>query len=239
MSISGNRETGGRPLSTADLAAAARQPDSGVDANEEPVLNEERSPATDRDEQRTRQRAAGTEAQQRTEAPQRTEAQQRPTRRNVEGKMADESRSAKRELADTARSADVGGSDRPQVTRAADEADARPGGRWFTPSTDRPQADTAAGSGEEALEALFTPELAETYRVQWASIQSGFVDDPRRAVRSGDELVAQIMTNLANTFAEERHRVEAQLDSTGEGSTEELRVTLRRYRSFFERLLSL
>jgi hypothetical protein len=241
MSISGNRETGGRPLSTADLAAAARQPDSGVDANEEPVLNEERSPATDRDEQRMRQSAAGTEAQQRTEAQ---EGQQRPMRRNVEGKMADGSRSAKRELADTARTADVGGSDRPPETRAADEADARPGGRWFSErdassaDADRPQTDTAARSGE-ALEPLFTPELAETYRVQWTSIQSGFVDDPRRAVRSGDELVAQIMTNLANTFAEERHRVEAQLDSTGEGSTEELRVTLRRYRSFFERLLSL
>jgi len=81
--------------------------------------------------------------------------------------------------------------------------------------------------------------MAETYRSQWISIQSGFVDDPRRAVRSGDELVAQMMTNLANTFAEERHRVEAQLDSTADGSTEELRVTLRRYRSFFERLLSL
>jgi hypothetical protein len=194
MSISGNRETGGRPLSTADLAAAARQPDNRVDANEEPALNEERTPAADRDEQRVRddqrmrQSAAG------------TEAQQRQTRRNVEAQMADDSRSAKREVADTGR--------------------------------------TAAGSGE-ALEPLFTPELAETYRVQWTSIQSGFVDDPRRAVRSGDELVAQIMTNLANTFADERHRVEAQLDSTGEGSTEELRVTLRRYRSFFERLLSL
>jgi hypothetical protein len=169
-----------------------------------------------------------------------TEAQQRQTRRNVEGQMADESRSARRELADAdaGRTDDVGGSDRPAETRAADEADARPGGRWFSPSADRPQADTAARSGE-ALEALFTPELAETYRVQWTSIQSGFVDDPRRAVRNGDDLVAQIMANLANTFAEERHRVEAQLDSTGEGSTEELRVTLRRYRSFFERLLSL
>jgi hypothetical protein len=81
--------------------------------------------------------------------------------------------------------------------------------------------------------------VAETYRSQWITIQSGFVDDPRQAVRSGDELVAQMMSNLADTFAQERHRVEAQLDSAGEGSTEALRVTLRRYRSFFERLLSL
>ena len=131
------------------------------------------------------------------------------------------------------------------LAAAARPPDARGGSRWFSesagaaaPSPDRPPADTAARSGEE-LEPLFTTEMAETYRSQWISIQSGFVDDPRRAVRSGDELVAQMMTNLANTFAEERHRVEAQLDSTGEGSTEELRVTLRRYRSFFERLLSL
>jgi hypothetical protein len=91
----------------------------------------------------------------------------------------------------------------------------------------------------DPLAALFTPELTETYRTRWLAIQSGFVDDPRQAVRSGDELVAEVMTNLANTFADERHEVEGQLDATGEGSTEDLRVALRRYRSFFERLLSL
>lgn len=111
------------------------------------------------------------------------------------------------------------------------------------PATDQAAIDQApaeaASDSREALEPLFTPELAETYRGRWAAIQSGFVDDPRRAVRSGDELVAQIMTNLANTFAEERHRVETQLDDSGEGSTENLRIALRRYRSFFERLLSL
>jgi hypothetical protein len=132
------------------------------------------------------------------------------------------------------------------LAAAARRPDAPAGNRWFsertadTASADRPpaSADSAARSDEE-LEPLFTTEMAATYRSRWTSIQSGFVDDPRRAVRSGDELVAQIMTNLADTFAEERHRVEAQLDSTGEGSTEDLRVTLRRYRSFFERLLSL
>jgi hypothetical protein len=91
----------------------------------------------------------------------------------------------------------------------------------------------------EVLEPLFGSDQAESYRGQWMSIQSGFVDDPRQAVRNGDELVAHMMTNLANTFAEERSRVEAQLDGTGEGATEDLRVALRRYRSFFERLLSL
>jgi hypothetical protein len=207
-----------------------------MDRNEEPILNEERTPATDRDE-RMRQ-SAGV-----------TDTQQRPARGN-ERKIGagdgagDQPPSAKRELDSDAGRTDVGGPVRAPETRPADEADARAGGRWFgekgTPSADPPLADNAARSGEaEALEPLFTPELAETYRLRWTSIQSGFVDDPRQAVRSGDELVAQIMTNLADSFAEERHRVEAQLDSSGEGSTEELRVTLRRYRSFFERLLSL
>jgi hypothetical protein len=95
-----------------------------------------------------------------------------------------------------------------------------------------------AGEAEAPM-ALFTPELTQTYRSRWVSIQSSFVDDPRQAVRSGDELVAEVMTNLANTFSEERQRVEAQLDQTGEGSTENLRLALRRYRSFFDRLLSL
>jgi hypothetical protein len=107
------------------------------------------------------------------------------------------------------------------------------------PRHSRRNLELTQPSDSEALEPLFTPELAETYRVRWAAIQSGFVDDPRRAVRGGDELVAQIMTNLANTFAEERHRVESQLDDRGQSSTENLRVALRRYRSFFERLLSL
>jgi hypothetical protein len=104
--------------------------------------------------------------------------------------------------------------------------------------TDRP-AVSATRSGDEALVALFTPELTENYRSKWISIQSSFVDDPKQAVRSGDELVAQVMTNLANSFADERRKVEAQLDETGEGATENLRVAFCRYRSFFDRLLSL
>jgi hypothetical protein len=70
-------------------------------------------------------------------------------------------------------------------------------------------------------------------------VQSSFVDDPRQAVRRGDELVAQVMKNLAETFSEERARLESQLDRSDAANTENLRVALRRYRSFFKRLLSL
>lgn len=106
-------------------------------------------------------------------------------------------------------------------------------------------AQTAPGSApervtsESELEALFPTDTAAGYRRRWAEVQSSFVDDPRRAVASGDELVAEVMTNLAGSFAHERERLEAELSRTGEASTETLRVGLRRYRSFFERLLSL
>jgi len=109
-----------------------------------------------------------------------------------------------------------------------------------TPTTGQPAAaKPATDRGAEQLEPLFSSKVAGDYRDRWAAVQSSFVDDPRRAVREGDELVAQVMKSLAESFAAERGRLETQLGQTGEATTEALRVSLRRYRSFFERLLSL
>ena len=101
------------------------------------------------------------------------------------------------------------------------------------PRTGRVDAET------ERLEALFPADIAAQFRTRWTEVQSGFVDDPRRAVAKGDELVAEVMKSLAESFAHERGRLEDELTRTSEASTETLRVGLRRYRSFFERLLSL
>jgi len=94
-------------------------------------------------------------------------------------------------------------------------------------------------SGAEHLAALFDPDVASRFRARWDEVQIGFVDDPRQAVRQADELVAQVMKSLAETFASERASLEDQLEQTDSASTENLRVALRRYRSFFQRLLSL
>ena len=104
--------------------------------------------------------------------------------------------------------------------------------------TERVESGDSARTSEK-LEALFTPESASGFRSEWTDIQSRFVDDPRQAVRDGDELVARVMKSLAESFANERSRVETQLQDGGSASTESLRVALRRYRSFFERLLTL
>ena len=94
-------------------------------------------------------------------------------------------------------------------------------------------------SGSDRLEPLFTHDAEAKYRARWTEVQSGFVDDPRQAVAEGDELVAEVMKSLAESFAHERTRLEDELTHTGEASTETLRMGLRRYRSFFDRLLSL
>jgi hypothetical protein len=100
-------------------------------------------------------------------------------------------------------------------------------------------SDANAAKREEELAALFVPDAANGFRSRWDAVQIGFVDDPARAVREADELVAQVMKSLADSFAGERARFEDEVKQAGNASTETMRVALRRYRSFFQRLLSL
>jgi hypothetical protein len=87
--------------------------------------------------------------------------------------------------------------------------------------------------------ALFpAPEIARL-RNQWTEIQSGFVDEPRNAVKGADSLVGEVLKSLSETFAKERARLESQWDHDGDVTTEDFRVALRRYRTFFDRLLSI
>jgi hypothetical protein len=92
-------------------------------------------------------------------------------------------------------------------------------------------------AGGKAAPLLAEREVSEL-RDYWTSIQAGFVDEPRRAVEDADALVAQTMKRLAEMFANERASLESQWDRGDKVSTEELRVALQRYRSFFDRLLS-
>jgi hypothetical protein len=86
---------------------------------------------------------------------------------------------------------------------------------------------------------LFSVEETASLRLKWDSIQAGFVDEPRRSVQEADSLVAATMKRLAEQFAAERSNLEGQWDRGSDISTEDLRIALRRYRSFFGRLLSI
>ena len=87
---------------------------------------------------------------------------------------------------------------------------------------------------------LFENDEAETFRSDWLNIQSRFVDDPSASVKEADELVADVIKSITRSFADRRISLENQWKS-GENniSTEDLRVAIKRYRSFFNRLLSL
>ena len=79
---------------------------------------------------------------------------------------------------------------------------------------------------------------SEEFQRRWEEIQVRFVDEPRGAVEDADALVATVMQRLAEGFASERERLEAQWGRGEDISTEDLRVALQRYRSFFRRLLA-
>jgi hypothetical protein len=98
---------------------------------------------------------------------------------------------------------------------------------------------TPANTIEDELEPLFEEEAARKFRSRWLAIQSKFVDDPRDSVKQADELVADIIKDVTMNFADRRIGLEKQWNSGENISTEDMRVTLKRYRSFFERLLTL
>lgn len=109
----------------------------------------------------------------------------------------------------------------------------------FVAGAQAPQAEQVPERKDEPLAALFPQETAEAFRSHWDAVQIGFVDDPRKAVQQADELVAKVMKSLAESFAKQRASIEADVGQNEQADTENLRVALRRYRSFFERLLSL
>ncbi|HTZ25383.1 MAG TPA: hypothetical protein VMC83_15445 [Streptosporangiaceae bacterium] len=102
----------------------------------------------------------------------------------------------------------------------------RGGARGDLHASDQPHAQLLEGNEMQSMLA------------QWKDIQAEFVDEPRKAVQDADALVADLMQRLAQMFASERDQLESRWSGGGQVSTEDLREGLRRYRSFFERLLA-
>ena len=92
---------------------------------------------------------------------------------------------------------------------------------------------------EDSHEPFLSSDETQQMRSRWTDIQSEFVDEPRKSVEAADNLVANAIKRIAETFSDERQRLEAQWSRGDEVSTEDLRVALQRYRSFFGRLLSM
>ncbi len=98
--------------------------------------------------------------------------------------------------------------------------------------------DAAANVTPSNHSPLFNDHETGDFRSRWQDIQASFVDDPRNAVKQADELVASTIRRLAEIFADEKAKLEGAWAQGGEADTEALRQAFRRYRSFFDRLLS-
>jgi len=113
----------------------------------------------------------------------------------------------------------------------------QPEGPKLVKSPEPETLDRAAAVSEPMP--LFSESEMGDFRSQWSKIQTGFVDEPRRTVEDADKLVAAVMQRLAEGFASERSGLEKQWDRGDNVSTEDLRLALQRYRSFFDRSLKL
>jgi hypothetical protein len=100
-------------------------------------------------------------------------------------------------------------------------------------ATDEPAAPAATAQPAALLASLD----AESIRNRFLDIQAGFVDEPRQAVEEAgrfiDELVQQVIDAL------QAQRGELQAPVADDTSTEDLRLSLRAYRQFVDRLLGL
>jgi len=124
-----------------------------------------------------------------------------------------------------------GGDDRTKAERVQDEKQADRIARPVEVPRGQPEGDSQG--------TLLPADVVKDLRSRWSSVQTGFVDEPQAAVRQADELVAVAMKRLAEGFTEQRNALEHQWSGGTDVSTEDLRVALRKYRAFFERLLAM
>ena len=101
-------------------------------------------------------------------------------------------------------------------------------------SAGMPQAQSTDGGDVE----LLPSDALNDFRTRWDRVQVMFVDEPRDAVQQAHDLVDEVVTRLTESFSKQREGLMGTWTRGEDVSTEDLRVALQRYRSFFDRLLS-
>jgi hypothetical protein len=119
---------------------------------------------------------------------------------------------------------------------SADQTEAAP---TQTQATDpQPEAAAVVSSEPSSAQSLFADDELAGLSARWDSVQAGFVDDPRDCVQKADGLVSDVMDQLTAGFSATRARLEERWARGEDASTEDLRVALKQYREFFQRLLA-
>lgn len=97
-------------------------------------------------------------------------------------------------------------------------------------------ASAPVGAPADERSAVLASIDADGIRARFLDIQAGFVDEPRQAVQEAERFVDELVHGLVQVLENERAKLKATID---DGSTEDLRVALRGYRAFVDRLLNL
>ncbi|TDB75148.1 hypothetical protein [Micromonospora sp. KC723] len=97
---------------------------------------------------------------------------------------------------------------------------------------------TGAAGGNVPTHAatLFEPDAAQGFRDRWREIQLRFVDDPQAAVGEAQSLVEEAIQALSAALSAQKQRIGGWQDA-GSADTEQLRVAVRQYRDFLDRVL--
>jgi hypothetical protein len=106
-----------------------------------------------------------------------------------------------------------------------------------TPMGETITHETPIGTNAGSSASLLNREESEQFRTRWNEIQGKFVDEPRSAVEQADELVTEVIELITEMFNNEHRSLEAQWNKGNDVSTEDLRIALQRYRSFFNSLV--
>jgi len=107
----------------------------------------------------------------------------------------------------------------------------------IAPNVDRLQA--VESLSEDHSSPLLSSQQCASLEKEWQAIQTRFVDSPRSSIEEADALVKKAAESLAAAFAEMRCSLERTWEKDKDVSTEDLRLALQSYRSFFHRLLSI
>jgi hypothetical protein len=116
-----------------------------------------------------------------------------------------------------------------------DGADATAAPPVADPPAEAPAA-VEAPAAAEAPEALLGSLDTAGIRNRFLDIQAGFIDEPRQAVEEAGRFVDDLVRQVADALQQQRGQLAG---ATAEASTEDLRLALRSYRQFVDRLLGL
>ena len=111
------------------------------------------------------------------------------------------------------------------------------------PENNRHLAPSDGGLAPEAsaadpVAALWGADRVSRYREQWQQLQLHFVDSPQTATDEAAALVDDAVGALTSSLEEQKHSLDSWRSDQGD-DTEVLRMALRRYRDFLDRLLGM